>query len=229
VLPHLRFLSAKALKWGWNRQEHPTLVKCRDFYWSLHHYRYLSSDKSQVRNLVEQIKTAFDTTPYPGDDQLCGSDQGDEPAEYALEFRGLNWRTIHPDFLSHHYASLSFFSDEAFRYFIPAYLIADLIETDSNAGPVFHLTYGLVADEPLQVEQGLIEPSLLPDDLPPLMENEWMDTFDWYQIAVHKFSHFNLQEREAIVGYLKYQASNSEYSRNEINQALEKYWLKMLS
>jgi hypothetical protein len=225
-LPHLDFLSAKALKWGWNRYEHAALSKCQEFYSALHHYQYPVSDEPQVKNLIEQIKTAFDTTPYPGDDRLCGSDQGDEPAEYALEFRGLNWRTIHPDFLAQHHASLSFFSTEGFRYFLPAYLIADLMGTDSNANPVFHLTHGLCPDYSLQAELDMKASGLLSDELVALMEEEdRMDTFDWHQIAVDKFSHFNHQEREAIISYLQYSTSD-EYSRDEINEALEKYWLK---
>lgn len=224
-LPHLRFLSAKALKWGWNGQDHPALAKCQDFYWDLHHYQYPPADEPQVRNLFEKIMLAFDATPYPGDNRLCGSDQGDEPAEYALEFRGLNWRTIHPDFLSYNSASLSFFSDTAFRYFLPAFLIADLLENESNADPIFHLTHGLLSGESLQVEEEPIEAEVLPGELLPLVKNEQTNNFDWYQIAVRKFSYFNLQEREAIVSYLTFRKSD-EYLGSEIKKALEKYWLK---
>jgi hypothetical protein len=233
LLPRFRFLSAKALKWGWNQQEHPALTKCREFYHPLHHYQYPPADDPQIRSLIEQITMAFDATPYPGDDRLCGSDLGDEPTEYALEFRGLNWKTIHPDFLSHHYASLSFFSDEAFRYFLPAYLIADLLGDGSNANPVFHLTHGLVQDifsrKVRETMKELIESGLLSDETVHLMEeDERADEFDWYQIAVDKYSHFNLDERRAIVAYLEYSRAN-EYSRDEITQALERYWLKTLS
>ncbi|HEY9651759.1 MAG TPA: DUF6714 family protein, partial [Coleofasciculaceae cyanobacterium] len=191
LLPSYRLLSAKALKWGWNKQEHPALKKCLEFYHNLHHYQYLPSSDSQIRDLSEQIQSAFDETPYPGDDRLCGSEQGDEPAEYALEFRGLSWKTLHPDFLAYHSASLSFFTDEGFRYFLPAYLIADLMMPElegvrSNADPVFHLTHGLIEDK--------LDKS----------SNNLTDNFDWYEIATRKFSHFNLAERKAIVAYLKY-------------------------
>ncbi len=215
-LPAYRFLSAKALKWGWNKQEHPALTKCHEFYQNLHHYQYPPSNKPEIKNLVEQIKVAFDETPYPGDDRLCGSDQGDEPAEYALEFRGLSWKTLHPDFLARHYASLSFFTDEGFRYFLPAYLIADLMMPEfegawSNANPIFHLTHGLVEDK--------FDEST----------NDLTDNFDWYEIATRKFSHFNLIEKKAIVAYLQYASDQDEWYREKINSALESYWLKTLS
>ncbi len=216
LLPSYRLLSAKALKWGWNKQEHPALTKCLEFYRNLHHYQYPASSQPEVRNLVEQIKAAFDETPYPGDDRLCGSEQGDEPAEYALEFRGLSWKTLHPDFLAYHSASLSFFTDEGFRYFLPAYLIADLMMSElegawSNAEPVFHLTHGLGEDK-------LDESS-----------NDLTDNFDWYEIATQKFSHFNLTERKAIIAYLQYASTQTEWYREQINSALERYWLKTLS
>jgi hypothetical protein len=216
LIPGYRVFSAQALKWGWNKQDHPALTKCLEFYRNLHRYQYPPSKEPQIRNLIEQIKAAFDETPYPGDDRLCGSEQGDEPAEYALEFRGLSWKTLHPDFLAYHSASLSFFTDEGFRYFLPAYLIADLMIPElegawSNAEPVFHLTHGLAEDN--------------------LDENssELTDNFDWYEIATRKFSHFNLAERKAIVAYLKYASAQHEWNREKINTALERYWLKTLS
>ncbi len=124
--PEWKFRSAKALKFGWNQADHPALQQCREFYDGLHHYVYPLSEDDDRRHLIETIRDAFEKQPYPGDDQLCGSEYGDEPAEYALEFRGLDWRTLHPRFLSYHSAALSFFTDAAFAYFLPAFLIADV-------------------------------------------------------------------------------------------------------
>jgi|GEM_PF-628576 len=223
--PYLKMLAAKALKWGWNRYEHTALVRCRDFYRDLYHYQYPPSSDPTVASLVAQIRAAFANTPYPGDDQLCGSSQGDEPAEYALEFRDLNWQTIHPDFLAYHYAALSFFTEAGFRYFLPAFLIAEVMGTDSNANPVFHLTHGLVPDKTQQIREQLMASGALPEDVVQQMrQNEERATYDWQQIALDKFSHFNGEERKAIVAYLQYAAD--EYSMDDINRALESYWLK---
>lgn len=210
TLPELKFLSAQALRWGWNQQTHPAQAKSKEFYQSLHNYQYPLSKDPQVRELQQQINAAFAKTPYPGDNNLCGSDLGDEPAEYAMEFRGLNWKTLHPYFLAKNSSALSFLTDEGFRYFLSAFLIADLIIPEiegawSNTDPVFHLTHGLVEEE---------------------FENE--DNFNWYEIATRKFSHFNQDERKAIVSYLKYCSIKDEYSRERINEALENYWIKTL-
>lgn len=44
--------------------------------------------------------------------------------------------------LDAHYSALSFFSEAAFRFFFPAYLIADLRGELRTADPLFHLTGG---------------------------------------------------------------------------------------
>jgi hypothetical protein len=227
TMPHLQFLSAQALRWGWSNQVHPALDKVRDFYYLMSHYQRPTAKTPEAEEIIAQITTAFDATRYPGDHELCGSEMGDEPAEYAMEFRGLDWRTIHPDFLSHHYASLSFFSNPAFRYFLPAYLIADLMGTDTSATPVFHLTRGVDGvDESAQMRQWA-QSGELSDEVSALLleQSNSAKKFDWYQIAVEKFSHFTALEREAIVAFLRYSRSD-EFARESIDNALERYWLQ---
>ena len=58
-----------------------------------------------------------------------------------------DWHTIDPDFLAQApeglASALSFFSDEAFRFYLPAYLIADIDGKIGVGSPLFHLTNGL--------------------------------------------------------------------------------------
>jgi hypothetical protein len=159
TLSKWKYRSAQTLKFGWSQIDHPALQHCREFYHNLHHYTYPPLDDDEQRDLIGLIRTAFSERPCPGDDQLCGSDYGDEPAEYALEFSGLDWRTLHPEFLSYHHAALSFFTDEGFAYFLPAFLIADVLGEGGNADPVFHLTHGLV-EEPI-VDITALNPAVL--------------------------------------------------------------------
>ena len=51
--------------------------------------------------------------------------------------------------LASNYTSLSFLSSEGFRYFLPAYLSAELYgaDQDSNVECVFHLTHGFTEPE----------------------------------------------------------------------------------
>ena len=228
--PERRFRAAKALKFGWNRLDHPALNACRAFYDRLQHYTQPPIEDAEQRQLIETIRTAFSDRAYPGDDRLCGSDYGDEPAEYALEFRGLDWRTLHPELLAYHYPALSFFTAEAFAYFLPAFMIADVLGERGNADPVFHLTHGLY-DEPT-VDLASLNPSVLQASGLTSNETEWLqtslqkrDTVDWHAYALKRFAGFNPRERQAIVRYLDYRAAHAwEFVAVSITAALNSYW-----
>ena len=56
-----------------------------------------------------------------------GSFDGCEPAEEVGPFTTIeDWRLAEPALLDAHYCALSFFSAGGFRFFIPAYMVADL-------------------------------------------------------------------------------------------------------
>src|SRR5436190_9296884 len=98
--------------------------------------------------LKDQIRTAFASVKYPGDKKLRGSDQGDEPFMVEREFYGKNdWSALAPEFIDGAPqglgSALSFFSDAAFRFYLPAYLLADIDGRLERSNPVFHLTHGL--------------------------------------------------------------------------------------
>jgi hypothetical protein len=229
-LPAWKYRSAKALKFGWNQIDHPALRQCQEFYDSLQHYAYPPIEDSEQRHVIENIRTAFAERPYPGDDQLCGSDYGDESADYALEFSGLDWRTLHPEFLSYHYAALSFLTDEGFAYFLPAFLIADVLGVGGNADPVFHLNHGLV-EEP-KVDLTSLNPAVLEasgleaEDLDWLQESvEQPSSIDWHAFALRRFAGFTALERQAIVRYLEYRAAHTwDFVTVKIHAALDAYW-----
>ncbi len=97
-------------------------------------------DKQQV---IEHIRQAFHDTERPDDVFLQGSHEGCEPGESVAPFMGIaDWSQLDPLVLDAGYNALSFFSEGGFRYFLPAYLIADLEERLQTADPVFHLTNG---------------------------------------------------------------------------------------
>jgi hypothetical protein len=94
-------------------------------------------------SLVALIHIAFDGNAYPGDAFLQGSSEGSEPAEIAAAFVGHeDWAALDAPFLDGNYTALSFLSEAGFRYFIPAYLVADVHDELQTADPVFHLTNG---------------------------------------------------------------------------------------
>ena len=235
TVPEWRFRSAKALKFGLNQVDHSAVRQCREFYNDLHHYAYPPIEDDDQRHLIEAIRDGFQERTYPADDQLCGSEYGDEPAEYALEFKGLDWRTLNPAFLSYHYAALSFFADEGFAYFLPAFLIADVLGEAGNADPLFHLTHGLYEEPPLElppIDPAMLEASgLTSDEIELLQESpQPQSTIDWYAYALRRFAGFRPPERQAIVHYLEYRSACSwDFEAVKINTALDSYWRPSLS
>src|SRR5215472_6673675 len=93
--------------------------------------------------IIDAIRTAFGGNAYPGDEQLQGSVEGREPFDAVGPFRGrTDWQALEPAFLDAHAQALHFFSQAALRFFLPAFLIADLLGQLRVADPLFPLTHG---------------------------------------------------------------------------------------
>lgn len=196
--PRAKFLSAQALRWGWNRVPSPELAKVTEYYKGLHNYDWPQAKEPEARAQVEMIKAAFKDTPAPKREEMCNSKQGDEPSEYAMEFLGQDWRRLHPEFLDRNSASLSFLAASAFRYFLPAYLIYDLTDPlASQADPAWHLAWIPGS------EKGK-----------PEMEVYMRE----------KLSKFNKQERSAIAAYLEYKAAHEAYEPAKLKDSIRLYW-----
>ena len=171
-------------------------------------------DKESVQ---AQILQAFEANEYPGDWCLRGGNEGDEPYLLEQEFRGkADWRTLDPGFIDRVPAgfgsALSFFSDEAFRFYLPAYLLADIDDKLYQADPLFHLMHG-VDDESRDKR---INPRRYGDRT-------------WFDAARCKFAMFLRPEAAAIVAYLSYKLQSGELfddDKRRIEQALQNYWLE---
>ena len=104
---------------------------------------------SDIESIIEKIREAFSENEYPGDDYLQGSDQGCEPYEQVGPFRGKSdWRLVEADFLDAHSGAIHFFSEAGFRFFLPAYLIADVQGRLLYAEPLFSLAGGFFHTTP---------------------------------------------------------------------------------
>jgi hypothetical protein len=167
------------------------------------------SDLEYREALKAHIRTAFGKALYPGDDYLRGSDQGYGPYDVQRDFMGKNdWHSLDPSFIDQSpdglASALSFFSDEAFRFYLPAYLLADIDGLLEYADPVFHLTHGL---EDMRRSQ-LIYPGRSHET--------------WFDYRRTCFAHFTREEAAAIVAYLEFKrdAGHDRY----IEQALANYW-----
>jgi hypothetical protein len=167
--------------------------------------------------VVGLIREAFSGIEYPGDWCLRGSNEGEEPFLLEQEFKGkADWRTLDPAFLDQAPAgfgtALSFFSDEAFRFYLPAYLIADLDDQLQHADPVFNLCHGF--------DDAWMHKRINPRRYG---ERTWRD---W---ARFKFAMFTQPQVTAIVAYLRVKERSTvaaDPTNAMIDHALRRYWLE---
>jgi len=158
------------------------------------------------------IRGAFAQVEYPGDWCLRDSNEGDEPYLVERDFKGkTDWRTLDPAFIDQSpdglASALSFFSDEAFRFYLPAYLIADIDGLLERSNPLYHLTHGLdniSRDEKINPRR--------------------YGARTWNDHARFKLAMFTGKEAAAIVGYLRFKGSADPYERENIEAALKNFW-----
>jgi hypothetical protein len=180
------------------------------------------SDKDHV---ISMIRDAFCETNHPGDAFLQGSTEGCEPGEAVAAFKGVaKWENVDPSILDPNYTALSFFSEGGFRYFLPAFLIADLEVRLQTADPVFHLTHGF-SDKIVKLPAG--ERTYAKT----IGRSEFVNprrygAMTWQDHARCRLSVFTREEARAIVAYLEYKrdADSSGLNTDEINAALDGFW-----
>ena len=166
--------------------------------------------KPAVDDLILQVRSAFADVAYPGDDRLTDS-FGDEPEALQEAFRGrTDWTVLDAEFLNQApdgwASALSFFSGEALRCYLPAYLVADLEGTLMCGDPTTRLCAFVT----------------------PMMEGQKLAKFygggTRGEHARREFALFDVVQVSAIVAYLWWKLDETEYDPT-VEQALENYWL----
>ena len=162
-------------------------------------------------SLAQKIYSAFEAVACPGDDNLTDSTYGEEPAALVKAFRGkTDWRALDSDFLDKAPdgwgSALSFFSPDAYCFYLPAYLIADLRGELELSDPTSRLcTYVTPQSEGKKIAK------------------VWGGgTMGEYSRNV--FAKLNCAQVEVIVAYLWWRLDTVGYDPI-IEQALEYYWL----
>lgn len=179
-------------------------------------------DKQRV---IAHIRRAFSDTERPGDVFLQGSHEGCEPGESVAPFIGVaDWSQLDHKVLDASYTALSFFSEGGFRYFLPAYLIADLQDLLQTADPVFHLTNGF-SDKVVQIPVGdrIYEKTI---GKSAFVNSRRYGAMTWHDHARCQLSVFTREEAGAIVAYLEYKRDADPHGLNaeEITAALGSFW-----
>lgn len=165
-----------------------------------------------MNKLIDRIKQAFTDVEYPGDDNLTDSTYGDEPAALVREFSGrTNWQVLDAAFLDQAPegwgSALSFFSYSALRFYLPAYLVADIRGDLQCADPATRLCLFVT----------------------PLGEKKRIaKVWGGGSMGEHSregFSCFDANQVAAVVAYLWWKLESLGGYDPTIEQALENYWL----
>lgn len=176
-------------------------------------------------DVITRIEEAFSRNAHPGDPFLLGSFDGDEPLREVSAFHGMSdWHTPTPEFLDVHYTVLSFFSEGGFRFFLPAYLIADVKDLLKTADPVFHLTHGFY-DITISHEVG--EKTVTRSSgRTRLINPRRYGAITFLDYARYRLAVFAREECAAIVNYLELvrERETRLSDRTGIDRALEDFW-----
>lgn len=173
------------------------------------------------QDLIAIIQAAFSQVRLAGDPFRSGFEgNGDEAADL---FRSTtDWQAIDAAVLDANYDALSFMSEAGFRFFIPAYLVADLNEQLDSADPTFNL--GVFMEDVIELPVGdtvfekPIGPSVLfgPRGFGALTAGDY---------ARYRNSVFTREEAGAIVAYLEYRRGLPDaVDGDAIDTALESFW-----
>jgi hypothetical protein len=135
-----------------------------------------------------------------------------------------DWRALDSKMLDQHYNALSFFSEAGFRFFLPAYLIADVREELLTADPLFHLWHGF-ASVSVEMPVGAQTFSRGTGGA-KLLNPRLYGAMTWSDYARYRLSIFTREESQAIVAYMTYkrgqETANPDKAR--IDAALEQFW-----
>ena len=174
--------------------------------------------------VIDVIRRAFATTERPPDAYLTNGGDGCEPEESVAPFRGLEWSGLESAMLDANYTALSFFSEGAFRYFVPAFMVADVRDELRTADPVFHLTHGLAPSFESTIEAGGRSWRRRTGGETLLNPRRYGAT-TWRDYARFRLSAFSREEAAAIVVYLRWRRTRDEFPQ-DIDAALEGFWLE---
>jgi hypothetical protein len=151
--------------------------------------------KVDSRRIRREIELAFVNASYPGDDQLVYDASYPDVAETRDAFKGRDWRDLDVSFLRRNAEALSFLTPEGLRYYLPAFMIASMLEPKrADAIPLFVCL------------------SLTP---PQTGESDLAD-------FKRRMAIFDSAERSAIRAFLSY--AREHLGADEAKHALHRYW-----
>src|SRR4051812_6521271 len=165
--------------------------------------------------IIEEIRQAFPARRQGRFLQLVNSAQGDEPLRVIAAFDDKDdWTTLAPEWLdkvpSGLGSALSFLSDEAICFYIPAHMFADMTTDLRMANPIFALTHGFASRSHNKRGKPQSEKTLA-----EYARNRWSRLTDGQAVAIVHYLEW---------GALRDRRDHGHIVNNSIVEALGTYW-----
>ncbi|HET9752932.1 MAG TPA: DUF6714 family protein [Myxococcales bacterium] len=171
----------------------------------------------EADRLKERVRQAFADVKRPSNGALHVPDGGEDGALLEQDFRDkMDWRTLDGAFLDQapggFGSALSFFSPAALRYFLPAYLIADLegcldrVDVASRLSAPFTEAARKTA-----------------------ANRRRYGALTRFEAGQLRFAEFGHDEVAAIVAFLEHKAAADQAGVLPIGEALANYWRPRLA
>jgi hypothetical protein len=166
--------------------------------------------------IIAELKRVFPASLERLPSPLINSDQGDEPFDVAAAFSDksdwtkleASWLDTVPKGLG---SALSFLSDEAICFFIPAFVVADLEGRLERVNPLFHLTHGF-------------------DDFSRDRQIRSRKAETWTEYGKLRWSRLTNDQALAIVHYLEWVIERDGLDRAySAAEALKFYWYQRIA
>jgi uncharacterized protein DUF6714 len=152
--------------------------------------------QERKEKLIREIEQAFADIEYPGDDKIVPVLNQMDYWRLSNDFKGTDWKAIDPDILVKHVYDLPLLTSEAFRFYLPAYLIAAL--SGHPSGDFSEFTY-----------YGLV---------PPEAEGSEMDWF------LERVNGFNTLQKSVIKEYVQLYIERDHFDSSSLNERTAKFW-----
>ena len=175
-------------------------------------------ESEKIIRIINQIHEAFSDDNPPINDQVISGYGGDIEAQEIKEaFSGKHWRDITPEFLNNYcIQSISFLEFPAYRFFLPAFILASVKEYES----CFDIVVDVVATllHPVTAQR-IYQPNLYKEK----------ETVDIYTFAC-RMNDLTCEQVEVIIEFLKFLCDYhiSDFVHKEPQLALDEYWLERL-
>ena len=133
--------------------------------------------------LIERIKTAFSTVPYPGDQNITIHPLGLD-IEIEEYFRGKTWQGLSEEKLRYHLTdALGIFSPEGYHYFLPAFLIFAL---DGNDDAGWYIGFSLERGEKGSTIKGKTQEQLFLERIRLFSKDQLGTIADFFQYLIEE-------------------------------------------